>query len=248
MISISPSIKAAQGSMNDNQHDFYDLVTGVNVPPAQEPDQMYDLKRLSYDANGAINLTVWGTLDVNDGNMTNDPFYVFFNYQNEIHGIQIGTGRDTDNNETRAYLMKMSETEEQYWNGSDWVDQSEFQDASEDDWDLCLSRPNGTSKIIMDIPGATGIVLANAQFSGTFMNPFPPQVPLQYGAMSLIIIEDFIVDTITFPFIDPLLLLLLSQTSEPSAIPGYPSVILISIAIILISLVIVHKKRHLSLL
>ncbi len=255
MTPISPSIKAAQGSKNDDQNDFYYLLAGGKLPSGQEPDPRYDLKRLSYDADGAINLTVWGTLDVNDGNMTNaDPFWISFKYQNEIHGIQIGTGASKNDSKIRAYLTKMSETEIQlYWNGSDWVDFDSFNGTADDDsWDLCSTQPNGTSKVIIDIPSDTGIVLANAQFAGTFINPFYPHKKLHYGAMSVIYTgDDYILDIITFPIgIDPILFLLFSQTSEPSVIPGYPSVIFISttIIIILMVLVILQKKNLFTLI
>jgi len=143
-------------SATDDRHDFMWASMVGNIPDSIEPKGMYDIKGLSYDADGNVNLTVWEDLSAIDGNMSRPmepycdggPIWIEFWADNYYYVICIGSGNDTGNNDIRAYL-KRAETGFEYWNGSDWNNDS--LGPVETDWDICKTDPDGTTLIEMNI-------------------------------------------------------------------------------------------------
>jgi len=160
------STNITQGNATDPQHDF-EWMSGGHLPEEDEPDPMYDLKYLGYNATGNINLTVYGTLDATDGNMTAaNPLNIIFADNKYMYQIGIGTNYDDGYDQIRAYIsrMDMSTMEQDYWNGSNWVaDAATMDSAGDENWDLCESDPDDGSQILMNISDVTGIDIAETR-------------------------------------------------------------------------------------
>ncbi len=232
-------IHTAQGYYNDSQHDFYEATYCYPIPSNMEPDQMYDLKNVTWDGNYQINLSVYGILKASDGNMTADPFELHFGLIMDItYTIVIGTYYDDDNDEIRAYIEKINwqpYVTWSYWNGSGWVDsRSKMNNAGDTNWDVCDNNPDDSSMISIKIPGGTG-------FNTSVFFYGKSRIHLQSGYA-----EDFI------PIgpceqqmeLESLLILqALTQEPESTAIPSYPPMMISITLMIIISIIWISLKK-----
>jgi hypothetical protein len=241
---VNSSIETAQVSKTDPQHDFYN--GSIPVPEDKEPDAMYDLKSFSCNKNGEIILTVWGTLNALDPNMSSSLYPLKIQFQDgiQVFYINIGTYLDDGQNETRAYLMRFrffdSTQEDDYWNGNSWVDTEGIMDsAGDNNWDLVTNVPNGTSQVNIDISDA-GINLEIVSLWIIYSD-------IISGTDPLVHIMDDITILKSGPTIDPLILaLMMSSFEQPSQIPSYPPIIIICTAFItlLVLRYLFRKKKN----
>jgi hypothetical protein len=243
MVPTSSSINTAQLNLTDPQHDFL-WISEQPVPLDQEPDPMYDLKKFSYDSTANITLEVYGTLDGSDGNMSStgilgEPIAIMFADPTYLYYLLIGSSLDTGNDRVRAHLMRidMEAMESAEWDGNIWTTMAIA--TSDDTWDLCVSDPQGTSVIEMDLSGVLDFNINNTD---------------QYYAMSMISIGmDFAYDEIRSPpQIDPAVILwaMMAQEAVPSVIPSYPPLMILSAVFIttIVAIIIFRKRKIFNLL
>jgi hypothetical protein len=201
---MNPILKNAAPN-DDPQGDFLFSEDRSPVPPGMQPDPMFDLKGGKYYPNGTINLYVYGTIDETNGNLTSGNGWFYLDMYDAITNLyympRIGIASD---NKIRANLTRINMDTYQYWiwNGTDWVGQGDPIDEVEAD--LCISDPNGTKSIRMNISGITGVNYNNIKVVCAFSN-----ILLKNGLPPWkSIFDDYIIKYDVG--IDPLLLLLLS--------------------------------------
>jgi len=248
LISQMPSSSyIPEGSATDDESDFMWASGAGNVPDSIEPKGMYDIKALSYDAEGNVNLTVWEDLSATDGNMSQSmmpycdggPIWIEFWADSYWYIICIGSGNDTGGDDIRAYL-KRSMTGFEYWNGSAW---SSSLGPSEALWDRCKMNPDGNSLIEMNISSVSDLDISKTHdWSAKISIFYPTHHDYAYDSISI---------RTRIELVDLFLLLfLMAQEPASAAIPSYPPIIIISTVIITFFVIrnIISKKKTLSVL
>jgi hypothetical protein len=229
IVPLPSSIKTS--AANDPQHDFKNSTDGSDILLSEEPHPMYDLKSCIYYSNDIIELSVYGIIDKSEGNMTNG--HAVYNIQledpvgNYSYLIQIRIASD---NEIRASdLLRTNDglMTGVKWNGTNWIDMAD--PVNDVEADLCVDNPHSSSSIIMDLSGVPDFNWINMNRSSANVSSSVSTAP------------DFIMDYGSISFsIDPnyIFLILMTIRAPGEAIPSYPLIHIILVAIITILLII----------